>query len=375
MTPRWHVLAGPMLSVVAICLTFGAFEAAFRVYHKLRYDVPLAPAPAGLSRYIEEGYGTRLSPIMLDDELGWRATPSYAFDGLRRNGDGSTYPVQVSFDSRGFRLFGDPESGRPRILVIGDSFTQAVEVSDGKGYYALLREALEAELFVYGVGGYGTLQELLALDRHLDRIRPDLVLWQYCSNDFIANVPELERASVFGNNGLVRPYWVDGRVEHALPKADPLGIRAFAVRYSRLAHWALGRWDLLRAGLPSARTATVEYGIERQGPEHEGFAQAAEVTSSIMAEARRRTGDVPIVAFSCDDRWPYHDALGDVSARNGIAFVAEVARSIDGAAQAGAVVKVEDGHWNEAGHRLAAEALLVYLRDATALQAAPVGQQ
>ena len=356
-------IAKGMLALLGICVAFLAAESSFRLYQRVRYDVPLRPGPADLPRYIENGRGTRLSSIMLDDRLGWRATPGYRFEGPRRNADGSSYDVSVSFDRRGFRLFGDPESRRPRILVTGDSFTQAVEASDGRAYYALMQGPLDAEMFVYGVGGYGTLQEYMSLDGYLEQIRPDLVLWQYCSNDVMNNLPELERRSLFSNNGLVRPYWVDGRVEYLLPKPDPLGVRTLAVRHSRLAYWMLSRWDIARA-----RTSGASEGVEREigelGFDHEGFREAVAVTDELMARVRGSLGIIPIVAFSCDDRWPYHQAFEEISRRNDIVFVREVGRAIDEAEGLGEVVKVEDGHWNERGHRIAAEALLAAIRQA-----------
>jgi hypothetical protein len=296
---------------------------------------------------------------VLDDELGWRSTPNYAFRGPRRNSDGSTYEVAISLDGRGFRAFGGVDAARPKILAIGDSFTQAVEVSDGEPYHALLAAALGAELFAYGAGGYGTLQEFMILDRYADEIRPDLLLWQYCSNDFFNNTPRMEQRSAFSNNGLTRPYWVDGHVEYILPKADPLGLRTFATRRLRLGAWLLGRWD--RAGHVRSGPGA-EHEVERLGTEHAGFRQSVAATDQVMARVRQRVGDIPVVAFSCDDRWPYHDALADISARHDIRFVAEVADGIEAAEDRGTSAKAEDGHWNRHGHALAARAILAHLR-------------
>ena len=364
MSSRLAFLAKPALSLLSLCLTVAVLEASLRLYHKWRYDVPLWPGPAELSRTIERGQGNRLSSIVLDDVLGWRSTPGYTFQGARRNGDGTSYNVSLSFDDRGFRVFDHPGGQRPKIFVLGDSFTQAVEVSDDKTYYSLLRETLNAEMFVYGAGGYGTLQEYMILDEYVDQIRPDVLLWQYCSNDFINNDPQLERGSLFSNNGLRRPYWIDGQVQYLLPKADPAGIRTFTVSRTRLGYWMLSRWDLLQPALFGGSVKGVEYEVERLGFQHPGFRRAVEVTDALMAKVRGRAGPIPIVAFSCDDRWPYSDALRDISARNGVAFVEAVGRSVDEADEQGAMVKVQDGHWNEAGHRMVADAITSYLRAA-----------
>ena len=106
-------------------------------------------------------------------------------------------------------MFGKLSSAKPRVFVIGDSFTQATAASDQQTYYAVLQRLLDVEVFAYGGGGYGSLQEFMILDRYLDLIKPSLILWQFCTNDFINNSPELETGSVINNNGIVRPYWVD----------------------------------------------------------------------------------------------------------------------------------------------------------------------
>jgi hypothetical protein len=44
--------------------------------------------------------------------------------------------------------------------------------------------------------------------------------------------------------------------------------------------------------------------------------------------------------------------------------VEAVGRAVDEADERGAMVKVQDGHWNEGGHRMVADAITSYLRAA-----------
>src|SRR5262245_7331749 len=115
-----------------------------------------------------------VSPLALDETLGWRARENYRFDGFKENADGTQYPVHLTQNEYGFRMFGDVRSKRSKILVIGDSFTHAIQVSDDKTYYAYIRDILQTEVFAYGGDGYGTLQEYMMLDSYFDRIKPDL---------------------------------------------------------------------------------------------------------------------------------------------------------------------------------------------------------
>src|SRR2546423_3064171 len=140
-------------------------EAALRVYQWSKFEVPLQAGPGDLERFAEQGLGSRLSYLIRHDALGWQATPNYTRRGPARNADGSVFELNMSQDSRGFRRFGDPSSDRPRVMVIGDSFTQAVLVSDDQTYYAVLADRLGAEVFAYGGSAFGTLQEYMILDR------------------------------------------------------------------------------------------------------------------------------------------------------------------------------------------------------------------
>lgn len=83
-----------------------------------------------------------------------------------------------------------PEGGKMRLLFLGDSFTQAHEVSTGKAYYDVFAEAVGDRFRVYaaGVGGFSSLQEYLLLSNVYEQVRPDLLLWQLTSNDPIENV-------------------------------------------------------------------------------------------------------------------------------------------------------------------------------------------
>jgi hypothetical protein len=73
-------------------------------------------------------------------------------------------------------------------------------------------------IFAYGGGGYGTLQEYMILDRYVDKINPDMVLWQFCANDLIINSHELESASFSNNNQMKRPYYENDQIKWLFPR-------------------------------------------------------------------------------------------------------------------------------------------------------------
>jgi hypothetical protein len=224
------------------------------------------------------------------------------------------------------------------------------------------------EIYAYGGSGFGSLQEFIILDKHIDEIQPSLILWQYCGNDFINNSFELERMSRVNNNGMRRPYMSEeGRVFYATPVAF-WQLREFANEKSRLLYFLLSRLDIVSAGLARTNWAntfqseTVEDAIERQGRGHTGFSRAARITEQIMKKVRERAGNLPIFAFSADDESPYYEELKRISKTVGIEFMAGVPEAVRRAEHEGLIVRAADrAHWNEQGHAIVAERISEYL--------------
>lgn len=84
-----------------------------------------------------------------------------------------------------------PDPKKPSLLIIGDSYTQALEVKKGEAYYEFLRS--EFNVYAIGAGGWGTVQQYLTLKKYYPLIKPDLVILQFCSNDIINNSYALTR--------------------------------------------------------------------------------------------------------------------------------------------------------------------------------------
>ncbi len=304
-------------------------------------------------------HGIAMGSLRLDDRLGWRATENYHLEAAARNDAGHASALRVDTDQRGFRTLGPAPPSGTSILVIGDSFTQAVEVSNDKTYAAILQAALQVRVFAYGCGGYGTLQEYLILDEVLDVIRPDIVIWQFSTNDFINNDEELERGSLLNNNGRRRPYWLpETGVYFAVPSRFGF-LQQLASRYSRAGYALLQRADLLISG----RRETIEAVIAREGAAHAGFQRSVRTSSALMQMVRRRSIATRVVTFSVDDGPPFYAALAEIARESGMEFVDGIPQAIRAAEGAGQPVRAADGsHWAEAGHRICARQLVSYLR-------------
>ena len=122
-----------LLPILSVLFMLVAGEVVLRVYHFTKEGMPIERWP----EYLVGHYWTST----LDDYLGWKATENYQLVRHEETAYGKKYDVILSQDARGFRQFGNLDSKKPRIFVIGDSFTHAREVSDGKAYYARCSEA------------------------------------------------------------------------------------------------------------------------------------------------------------------------------------------------------------------------------------------
>lgn len=339
------------MTLVGAGFILGIGEITIRSVHLLRDGIP----------FFESSTGGRIGPITLDQELGWRATEHYEETLVEKTKEGRPYPVRRSQKQYGFRQFGNLDSGKRKLLVIGDSFTHATAVSDDRTYHALLGKLLNVEVFAYGVGGYGTLQELLVFDRYVEAIRPDIILWQYCSNDFINNDNELERLSRVNNNGLMRPYWKNGKIQLLSPKESSVQIREWINRRSRFLYFVVTRIDRLRA---AGTRETIEVDIESKGMQHAGFLRTIGITDELMGRVRAKAGSRPIIAFNCAPGEPYDQAFRDISAHHDIAYWDDIASMVLEAVRRGEDVYAADGgHWNERGHELVANAIAKHVRN------------
>lgn len=290
-----------------------------------------------------------------DDYLGWKPKGNYHYVGEMKDARNQSYPLEIRTAPNGFRTYGRLEPGNFKILFIGDSYTQAVEVSNDKTFYHHLKDSLGAEVFAHGMAGYGNAQQYLILKEHFDSIQPHLVVLQTCANDFIDNHHRLEMESIY-QVGLRRPYIYEGeQIEYHLPKpgiGPQVQWSAFLTFiYEKLRHIKKAKTDpeQMAEGL-----------IASQELEYEPFRLAVEATNHHIQLIRDLVGNkATLVAFSSDEFEPQVTYMEKACQQAGIPFFRSPYQAIQEARAQKQVVHSVDGyHWNEAGHRIIAEALL-----------------
>ncbi|MCI1279032.1 MAG: hypothetical protein LKG23_08630 [Nitrospira sp.] len=99
-----------VVELTGVRLSLG--ELAIRTIHLLGDGIP----------FFESQAGRRVGSIIVDQELGWKATEHYRETLVAKTNGGQLYPVRRSQTQYGFRQFGDLNSNRLKVLVIGDSF-------------------------------------------------------------------------------------------------------------------------------------------------------------------------------------------------------------------------------------------------------------
>ena len=177
--------------------------------------------------------------------LGWSQVPNGTYDVVMQG-----RPLHVSFNSLGFRDREHQRAKRPgvkRIVVIGDSFSEAVQVNVEETFHRKLEELLnekgstEWEVINIGVGDFGTAQEYVALMEYGLAFDPDVVIHQIFPLNDICNNSLALYGLCRSHNDRYRPYFVEAGGELRQTYGQPIRtwLRRHAVSYSTLEYWLL----------------------------------------------------------------------------------------------------------------------------------------
>jgi lysophospholipase L1-like esterase len=192
-----------------------------------------------------------------DPLLGWRLIPGQSGWWVK----GHEYRTRINISAQGYRDVPhavQKPRGVFRVLVLGDSNAEAMQVPLEKSFPRLLekelnrRQAVRVEVINTGVSNYSTASQLLLLRRDGVRYQPDLVLLTFVpGNNVLVNSPELEKT-------LIPVYGADGGIERVRPPFGKTGYlarskaylylrRLLLVQHPQLAG-QLVRFGMLKAG-------------------------------------------------------------------------------------------------------------------------------
>jgi hypothetical protein len=349
-----------------------------------------------------------------DVQLGWK---------LRAGATGivtSENRQFVRINSHGFRdverTYDKPEN-TIRIAVLGNSWTEALQVPQDKTYSAVLERKLavspcftgkRVEVLNFGVAGYSTGQELMTLQQEVWKYQPDFILLAlYPARDIANNVRELNNAV----NPEQSPYFLfDGDKLvlddsfRSLPTLQPRQVALQNLRYSVNQHvrvleaiGTLQRWGKVRIAMAALEQKADNAGVDNLEytiylpPIDPVMRKAWRVTEALLIamrddvrshHAQFRLLVLPTRPQLIPDRekqqallqkigvtnFDYADKrISEFGAREGITVI-ELAPTLAAYASENNVYlngfnpsNSGKGHWNEIGNRVAAEAIAAQL--------------
>ena len=154
-----------------------------------------------------------------------------------------------------------------RILILGDSFTEALQIPDEKNFCRQLERLLNdkggakhVEVLNAGVSGYSPIAEYQLFRKKLYRLKPDLVIVQLFANDVFED-NKVAAMSRLDQNGLpveIKPYFSQ-RITREPKQNNFLNtIRIFAIEHSRLLEFFYVKYSRLKKNSPYHRQMTAK---------------------------------------------------------------------------------------------------------------------
>lgn len=302
--------------------------------------------------YVDKGSREERYLVLPHDVLGWSLNTRMRSKHLRnRCGE----PVAMSAAPHHLILKYPRTNGVKKIVFLGDSFTHAHEVSTGMAYYDVF-EQLEAEnytVYAVAVGGYGNLQEYMALQDVFDEIQPDIVVWQLTGNDISNNVFELDDSSV-RNNQRPRPYLdpEDGVIRMQNPGFWLFDwSESIAYLFEKLLILD-SRYDLgLIRWLDSI-------GSMDEGFREKLYARGLAVLDNLIKRAVKTYPDTTFIGFSIGPK--FDNEYEEIFTGNGALYLPAFYESLDAVEHTDC--RPLDNHWNHAGNAVAGKILSERLR-------------
>lgn len=390
---RIHLSPHFLITLAALAVSLFLLEMGLRA-------LDVRPLPVGMGALWET-----------DDELGWKFMPGMQ-GWVTKPDDGVETWITINSDGlRDTEYSLVPDQDTKRILVLGDSFSAALEVELAETFHELLElmlnrfsEASRYEVINAGVSGYGTAQELLTYRRLVERYHPDVVLLAFVDNDVVDN-------SYLDPSRVAPVFLPDNTGNLQLRPASGLGqgivesVKTWLRQHTRLYPVVMSYLHrLLPSTLPRAGGNNGELELASpkepyelipslgllQEPMPPAYENAWQITEELIlmlrdeVEADGACFAVMVIPshYQVDHLWEAFlharlvgdeytwnrsatsERLADYLPRNGIPNLDLTPIFRDRGNLGGESLYLErDGHWNANGHKVAAESLFSWIRE------------
>ena len=176
-----------ILKVILIntLVTFLLLEGGSRIYYALSADAAphrdhsVVREWRWVSQRLKDGKTTLGEDYEHDALVGWRNAPNIRRGDLVTNSHGMRNEREFAFE---------PVNGRPRLLIVGDSYSFGHGVRNEETFAYLLGENLpEWDVMNMAVEGHGTDQSYIMYEQYGESLRPEIVLVGFFVRDFNRN--------------------------------------------------------------------------------------------------------------------------------------------------------------------------------------------
>ena len=327
-----------------------------------------------------------------------RYRPNTAFTWSGHAGLVKEFEIATAWNAQGFNdddhALENP-AGNFRIVVAGDSFVEALEVPRDKSFHQLLEKKLNErnagrtyEVIALGRAGNGARRNYLLLQEYGLAYRPDLVLMEFLpSNDVVddSNDLRLRRDQQVLKFREASPLTHRPEIYRASPDSIFCHSRVFHVVTQSFIHY---KFKKFRDSLPREEQIPFQYfvySVQYSAP----WKRAWKFTMEQIKKAKDQTistgGQFVLIGFNerfklspkdqetllktypamADFKWNFdhpQKILSQFTQANGIRFLNLEKMFAEEFGKTGVPLHYEyDGHWNEQGHKLAADLIYDYL--------------
>ncbi len=301
------------------------------------------------------------SLVEFDPELGWKLKANFDRTYEQKTLQGQKYQARFQTNEYGFRTYGNNDPNSLKILVLGDSFTADAFSSNEQAWFSVLAQEIEREkkllpnsvtVWAGGAGGYGTLQELILAKRIKQHFKPDLLIVQFCTNDYIDNSQDLENSTFLRQLKFRRPYLNSEEKIQFNQGVLAFLYRSFIFENSRI----LNKLDSLINGLEYKIYSGYSWPVVNLEQQRK---KSYEITKILLEKFHKEFEDIPNVIIICssdpnniDKQW--------LNLVRGVGFVPIIDPSdeIYHELKTGKdLLHSDGGHWNINGNKLVGKIL------------------
>ena len=246
------------------------------------------------------------SPYLYHAQLGWTLKKNFKYNYKEKDFYGEQYDSLFETNELGARYFAsksfeNKNRKKFKILVVGDSFTMDPYVGNKDMWFSIFANNMsrnlnrEVEVLAFGGGAYGSLQQFLLLERNkqnIDNFSPNILILQFCSNDFSNNSFNIEKASFSLSQYMRRPYLVNNQIYYYDGLFSYFFQKNILTRDSRIFAKAIFLYELF---------VKKYYSVNKNLIDSNEINQAKVTTQKILTKIRNLYPNIEAYIFSCSN--------------------------------------------------------------------------